>query len=272
MAEVKYTGAAWQHGPRTLKPWYGPARLFSYTAEVQPVLDKHCVSCHDYGQDAGDKLNLSGDPGLVFNTSYVELRRKKYVRVVGAGPFQIQPPMSWGSHASRLVEVLLEGHGEPEIDKQVALDGESFDRIVTWIDINAPYYPSYAGGAYRDNPYGRSPLDNQQLKRLSELTGVNLLDRGLPAQLSFSRPEKSACLQEFVDKNDARYKEALAIIQTGREMLARNTRPDMPEFRMASPIEVEQETKYQARLASESRMRAAIARGEKGFPHVAEGQ
>jgi hypothetical protein len=272
MAEVKYTGAAWQQGPRTLKPWYGPTRLFSYTAEVQPVLKKHCVSCHDYGQEAGDKLNLAGDLGLVFNTSYVELRRKKYVHVVGAGPFQVQLPKSWGSHASPLVKVLLEGHGDQEIDKQITLDRESFDRIVTWIDINAPYYPSYAGGAYRDNLYGRSPLDNEELKRLSELTGVNLLDRGLPAQVSFSRPTKSACLQEFADENDAKYKVALAIIQTGREKLARNPRPDMPGFQIASPIEVEQETKYQARLTSESRMRAAIARGEKGFPSEAGGR
>jgi hypothetical protein len=272
MAEVRYTGAAWQRGPRKLEPWYGPTRLFSYAAEVQPVLDKHCVSCHDYGQDAGDKLNLAGDLGLVFNTSYVELRGKKYVHVVGAGPFQIQLPKSWGSHASRLVPVLLEGHGDPEIDKQIKLDSESFDRIVTWIDINAPYYPSYAGGAYRDNLFGRSPLDNGQLKRLSELTGVNVLDRGLHAQVSFSRPEESVCLQGFADKNDPRYNEALAIIQTGREMLARNPRPDITEFRMASPIEVEQETKYQSRLASESRMRAAIARGEKGFPREVGGQ
>jgi hypothetical protein len=40
--------------------------------------------------------------------------------------------------------VLLEGHGKPEIDRRVKLDRESFDRIVTWIDINAPYYPEYA--------------------------------------------------------------------------------------------------------------------------------
>ncbi|MCH5373365.1 MAG: hypothetical protein JJ992_05275, partial [Planctomycetes bacterium] len=140
-AMTEYSGLAWQHGPRSLESWYGPARLFSFTAEVQPVLDQHCVRCHDYGEQAGDKLNLAGDLGLVFNTSYVELRSKRYVEVVGAGPFQIQDPLSWGSHASRLTKTLIEGHGDPEIDRQVQLDREGFDRIVTWIDINAPYYP-----------------------------------------------------------------------------------------------------------------------------------
>jgi len=123
---------------------------------VQPVFDRRCVGCHDYGRPAGEVLNLAGDLGLIFNTSYVELRRKRYVNVVGAGPTTTQPPFSWGSHASRLVKVLLEGHGDAQIDAQVQLSREEFDRIVTWIDINAPYYPEYAS-AYRENLYGRSP-------------------------------------------------------------------------------------------------------------------
>ena len=32
---------------RTITPWYGPARGFSFKREVQPVLDKYCVGCHD---------------------------------------------------------------------------------------------------------------------------------------------------------------------------------------------------------------------------------
>jgi hypothetical protein len=157
---------------RPLRPWYGPPRLFSYTAEVQPAFDKHCVSCHDYGTKAGEKLNLSADLGLVFNTSYVELRSKRYVKVVGAGPTEVQMPKTWDSHASRLTRYLLQGHGDAEIDRQVKLDPESIDRVLTWMDINAPYYPDYAGGALGDNFYGRSPLDANQLKRLCELTGI----------------------------------------------------------------------------------------------------
>ena len=32
---------------RRSTPWYGPARGFSFAREVQPVLDKYCVGCHD---------------------------------------------------------------------------------------------------------------------------------------------------------------------------------------------------------------------------------
>ena len=248
--------------PERLRPWYGPPRKFNYVAEIQPVFNKHCVECHDYGKEGGEKLILAGDLGLVFNTSYVELRSKGYVQVPGAGPYQVLPPKSWGSHASRLAEVLLEGHEDAEINEKSKLDPEGFDRIVTWIDVNAPYYPDYAS-AYRDNLYGRSPLDGKQLGRLSELVGMNLSDRKLNGQVNFTRPELSPCLTKLSDKSDPKYREALAIIEAGRGMLAQRPRADMLDFRLASQTEIEQEAKYQARLDVEAAMRQSILKGEK---------
>jgi len=34
-------------GPRELIPFYGPARGFSYLKEIQPILNRHCVRCHE---------------------------------------------------------------------------------------------------------------------------------------------------------------------------------------------------------------------------------
>jgi len=188
------------------------------------------------------------------------LRGKKWLNVPGAGPFKTLMPKSWGSHASRFVKVLLDGHGDEEIDGQVKLDEEGFDRIVTWIDINAPYYPSYAS-AYRNNPYGRSPLDGGQLKRLAELTGAKT--DGRSTAISFTRPEVSPALAKFKDKNDAGYKEALSIIQAGKRTLDQRPRADMPGFELVEQIEIEQEAKYQARLQAETAMRQAIANGQR---------
>ncbi|MBN2474935.1 MAG: PD40 domain-containing protein [Pirellulales bacterium] len=255
---------AMRRPPSQPRPWYGPARNFGYLVEVQPVFDKHCVSCHDYGRSAGQTLNLAGDLGLIFNTSYLELRTKRLVNVPGAGPFQTLPPKSWGSHASSLAEVLLEGHRNPEHDKEIRLDKEDFHRIVTWIDINAPYYPDYAS-AYRENRYGRSPLGDEQLKRLSELTGVNLGDQELSCHVSFTRPEVSLCLARFADKSDPAYREALAIIEAGRQMLVGRPRADMPDFRLVDQAEITQEAKYQTRLEVECEMRSAIASGGKKY-------
>ena len=72
-APVAERPLAMRRAPSKMNGWYGPARLFSFQKEVQPVLTKHCVSCHDYGKKAGKKLNLSGDRGAFFCTSYVDL-------------------------------------------------------------------------------------------------------------------------------------------------------------------------------------------------------
>ncbi len=247
---------AMRRPPSPLQPWYGPDRNFGYVAEVQPVFDKHCVRCHDYGQVAGQKLNLAGDMGLLFNTSYVELRKKKYVNVPGAGPFQTLLPKSWGSHVSRLAEVLLKGHGDPAIDAQVHLDEEGFSRIVAWIDINAPYYPEYAS-AYRDNRYGRSPLDEAQLGEVRRLTGSD--------EVNFTRPVWSPCLARFQNASDPARVAALSLIEDGRRTLAAGPRADLPGFRLVSETEIRQQAKYDALRSAEAQSRAAIAHGEKQY-------
>ena len=49
---------AMQRPPSRLNGWYGKPRLFSYMDQVQPVFDKHCVKCHDFGKEAGKNLYL----------------------------------------------------------------------------------------------------------------------------------------------------------------------------------------------------------------------
>lgn len=40
-------GLAMRGGPRGLEPFQGPSRAFSFAREIQPILDRHCVRCHD---------------------------------------------------------------------------------------------------------------------------------------------------------------------------------------------------------------------------------
>ncbi len=254
--------AALERARSKLDGWKGPARLFSYMAEVQPVFDRNCVKCHDYGTEAGAKLNLAKDRTNTFNTSYNELWRKKYIAAIGAGPADTQPPYAWGSHPSRLVQVLRAGH------EDVQLSDDDFERIVTWIDINATYYPRY-DCAYPENLAGRSPLNNEQIKRLTELTGVPLANlarynSNLGPQVSFDRPELSPCLAKIADPNGPAYAEALAIIQTGKDMLARRPRADMPGFE-ACPIDQQRQQKYVQRQQIEQTNRQAIADHEERY-------
>ncbi len=244
--KLSYNPIATSKAPQQLRPWYGEERLFSYIKEVQPVLDKYCVACHDFDGPGAKSLVLAGDRNLLFNASYHELRTKGYVNVPGAGPHVKLEPLTWGSHASRLVDVLLKGHPAEIERKRVEMklvlnrdtDPEAFDRIVTWIDINAPYYPVYAS-AYRNNRFGRSPLDDAKIKKLQELTGLDPV-----WTVSLDRPEKSPILSKL-DKNSDAYREALAIVRQGQTTLATRDRGEEPDFRPVDPIEVAQEKKYE---------------------------
>ncbi len=278
---VNATPLAMRRGASKLKPWYGPSREFSYQAEVQPVLDKHCVSCHDYGKEAGDALNLAADLGMAFNTSYLALRTKSPIRwsedkpgepkalvkAVDDGPPHVLPPYAWGSHRSRLVDVLLDDHYD------VQLDRESLDRVITWIDLNAPYYPNYAS-AYPDNLFGRSPLNDGHLNRLAELTGVRVNARPNAAELAgsqvnFTRPEWSPCLAKL-DKKGKQYGEALAIIRAGQDALAKKPRPDMPKFQLVSDRDQKRQDRCNTLAQAELASRKAILEGDKFINKPAE--
>ena len=246
--------------PSKMSGWRGEPRLFNYIDEVQPIFDKHCVSCHDYGNDAGKTLLLARDRTNTFNTSYNELWRKKYIKPIGAGTHQIQQAYSWGSHASRLIAVLLDGHEDVKLAK------DELETISAWIDINGPYYPCYES-AYPDNLAGRSPLDNNQIRRLTELTGVQFArlaghSANAGPQFSFDRPELSPCLRKLKDTNGVHYAEALAIIQAGGRMLHERPRADMTGF-VPCPLDRRRLDTYAARQQAESRNRRAIRRGRR---------
>lgn len=42
------TTLALRHPPRKIDPFHGPPRGFSFAREVQPILDRHCVKCHNH--------------------------------------------------------------------------------------------------------------------------------------------------------------------------------------------------------------------------------
>ena len=249
---------ALKRAPSRLDGWRGAPRDFSFAAEVQPILDRHCVRCHDYSEKAGEKLNLCGDRDLVFSTAYEELWAKKMVTCAGGGPAAVLPAKSWGSHASRLIEVLRKGH------EDVKLSAEEMDVLVTWVDLNAPYYPSYYC-AFPGHPAGRSPLTAAEVSRLGALCGVDLFQqtdcrRLRQPWLSFDRPERSPALAQAGEHRE----EAIAILRAGAQRLKDTPEADRPGF---APCEKdrEREAKYAMRQQAELRSRTALREGKKVY-------
>lgn len=120
-------------------PEVGPhAPDFFY--DVQPILDHRCVSCHGGAEPAGG-IDLSSDRTNLFDVAYETLTGKGLVRYTNGYSCETLPlrrPKSYGSHASRLVEVLRTSHRD-----RAALEPTEFRRLVAWIDCNCPYYGTY---------------------------------------------------------------------------------------------------------------------------------
>ena len=158
-AAVSRSTTAMRRAPSKIDEWFGAARGFSFVREVQPVLDRHCVSCHD-GSSEGATPSLKGGEmlkdwqtqlsghwggGGKFTTSYWELQR--FVRRPGIeGDRRMFTPMDYHFSTTELGQLLRKGH------HGVALDTESHERLTAWVDLNAPFYgtwgeiPQFTGG------------------------------------------------------------------------------------------------------------------------------
>ncbi len=139
-----------QRPPQELvQPEWG-VQGFSYAHIVQPVLDQYCVECHDAQQQEGG-VELSGDKTDFFNVSYETLARQgrpgenpytKWIPTFNGQEANILEvaPRHWGSPASKLADIVLNGHPDQEGKPRVHVDPLGQRRIFTWIDLNVPYY------------------------------------------------------------------------------------------------------------------------------------
>ena len=153
--------------PQALEPPEWGQKGFSYLEIVQPVLDQHCVTCHN-AREHPRGVDLSGDRTDIFNVSYEILARQGTpaedahqggARMAGfknlftswiptyngteENILQIKP-RAWGSPASKLAEVVRRGHPDDQGKARVNLTPAERRRIYAWIDCNVPYYPTSA--------------------------------------------------------------------------------------------------------------------------------
>ncbi|MCP5522366.1 MAG: discoidin domain-containing protein [Verrucomicrobiales bacterium] len=130
---------AFARPPSTLEPGPDGTLPFGYPRLIQPILDRHCVRCHD-GSSGPDKseLVLSGEPSgkgaLAWNRSYKNLEP-----YLGLHMPTVSLPGQIGADRSKLAGVLTdEAHR-----KYIELPDAELRTIYLWLDANAPYYGSY---------------------------------------------------------------------------------------------------------------------------------
>jgi formylglycine-generating enzyme required for sulfatase activity len=154
--------------PSEIKPWYGPTRGFSFDREVQvPVIDKYCIGCHNGKprkdnktppdltlrpkEARGFKIMLGRNRKCNFTPSYWTLR--SYVRSTNEADVHMLVPYEFSADSSKLIRMLRKGH------HNVKLPPEAWDRMITWIDLSAPYY-----GTWSEN-VGKAKVDRYRTVR-----------------------------------------------------------------------------------------------------------
>ena len=239
---------ALKKAPQKLSGWQEKAPAnFSFMQQVQPILDKHCVSCHDFDVNNREKLVLARDKNPFFNAAYVNLYVRKIVSLIGGGPAEIQPAYSWGAHPSRLTRIVDDNH------QGVKLSRKEKEILYAWMDLNGVYYPVYES-AFDTTLAGRSPLYNHEIAELIVLTGVNIWNlnnfwRKETAQISFDRPEASPCL-DGIRRDPAKFKRAVALIRCGRERLETMPRGDIESELVPCERHKAQLRRYAERMAA----------------------
>ncbi len=132
-----------QQTPQPIVAWEGGVRPFTYELEVQPVLDRACVACHNgesklmsfKGGEYDKGLEKDGfiHPEIKFSKSYLNLH--PYVNRQGPeADALVMKPYEYHASTSELIQLLRDGH------HGVELTDKEWRVLYAWIDMNAPYH------------------------------------------------------------------------------------------------------------------------------------
>ena len=155
-----------QMPPRRLTLPDGGIRSFTFDLEVQPVLDRACIVCHN------DKHTLDFRGGKKcprgFGTAYLNLH--PYVRRQGpeAG-IQVLYPYEYHANTSELIRMLKKGH------YNVELNDYEWRKLYNWIDYNVPDKGTFEATRHDGFPY----QGFCQIQRRMELTNKYALGAGV---------------------------------------------------------------------------------------------
>lgn len=136
--------------PDVIKPVQGVPDVLDFPRDIQPILDRHCVSCHNTDRADGGVI-LTGDHGPMYSHSYFSLTVTGQFADGRNRPQSNYPPHTLGSGAAPLMKMLEGGHHDVKADEH--------ELLVTrlWLDTGAPYPGTYAAlgsgmiGGYESN-------------------------------------------------------------------------------------------------------------------------
>ena len=115
-----------QKSPVAITPAEGGIRSFTFDLEMQPVLDRACVSCHD-GAKGGMDLRGGKKDSRGYGSSYLAIH--PFIHRQGSeADMSVLQPMEYHASTSELVRMLKRGH------HNVKLTDKEWRTVYNWID------------------------------------------------------------------------------------------------------------------------------------------
>ena len=249
---------AMQRPVSQIEPFKDVPDIIDYPRDIQPILDKHCVRCHNPDKRDG-KADLCGDKTPMYTVSYWTIRNRNLAIDARNRPASNFDPYAMGSGSSRLLNLVDGKHYEAKLSEHERT------LLRLWIDTSACYPGTYASlgcGFYPVNP-GAGGVYAQMQKRCGQCHTRDRVDPKtrkktkiivFPGQngamgpvYNLTRPEKAMLLLAplspkcggqgmkgkfvFTDTQDPLYQGILARLKEAQARLNAGKRFDMPGFR-----------------------------------------
>lgn len=120
----------------------GGKRPFTFELEMQPILDRACIACHDGSNKLADFTGGRIDKFSGFGESYLNLH--PYIHRQGPeAEMEVLNPYEYHASTSQLVKMLKTGH------HGVELTDKEWKTLYNWIDFNAPFHSKFKANIFK---------------------------------------------------------------------------------------------------------------------------
>ncbi len=127
---------AYKKGVSKIQKIDGAKNTIDFTRDIQPLLDKYCVKCHNPSKPSGSVI-LSFGVGMRAINSRLVLQANNMC-VTDNNQFGNLPPYSFGSGASKLAKFADGAHHNEKFSERDATI------LKAWLDIGSPQISTYA--------------------------------------------------------------------------------------------------------------------------------
>jgi len=158
--------------PAIPQPVEGIPAVMDFARDIQPILDRHCVKCHNPENREGGVL-LTGDHGPTYSHSYFNLMARFQVNDGINQSFPLNQTGMVGDMNSKLIKKIEQHHGGVEMNP------DDLRTLRFWINTGALYPGTYGAlgtgmvGVMTINEADLTPVRNETWQKASALIKTN---------------------------------------------------------------------------------------------------